>query len=279
MPVSGSIDIPHVSVHDHYIRKPITQKEKEKIKSFVGLFSVNEKAPDQITRAKAYIEQYSKFEQNSIYLDSAKRILNDQSPVQIEKNLGLLIQLHFLKQDFKQIITYVKKVGEEKCMNSLFVKQSYDNADAWACYHIAEAYYYSNQVQNSLKWFKKAVLLAPYHLDFRNKLGTVLASLNDLKAATSEYEFIIQQNPKYAPVYSNFGFIKLKQGLNAEAIKLYNIGLKLEPDNEALLLNLAGYFAYVKDKKQALMYLNRILKKNPGNQKAKIALQQINTLL
>ena len=29
MPKSGSIDIPHVTVHDHYIRKPITQKDKE----------------------------------------------------------------------------------------------------------------------------------------------------------------------------------------------------------------------------------------------------------
>ena len=31
MPVSGSSDIPHVTVHDHYIRKPITVKEKNKI--------------------------------------------------------------------------------------------------------------------------------------------------------------------------------------------------------------------------------------------------------
>ena len=27
MPKSGSLDIPHVTVHDHYIRKPIKQKE------------------------------------------------------------------------------------------------------------------------------------------------------------------------------------------------------------------------------------------------------------
>ncbi|MCX6297001.1 MAG: multiheme c-type cytochrome, partial [Bacteroidetes bacterium] len=32
MPNSGSIDIPHVSVHDHYIRKPIKKEEVKKIK-------------------------------------------------------------------------------------------------------------------------------------------------------------------------------------------------------------------------------------------------------
>jgi hypothetical protein len=31
MPLSGASDIPHVTVHDHYIRKPVTRREKEKL--------------------------------------------------------------------------------------------------------------------------------------------------------------------------------------------------------------------------------------------------------
>ena len=31
MPKSGSIDIPHVTVHDHYIRKPLKKDEVKKI--------------------------------------------------------------------------------------------------------------------------------------------------------------------------------------------------------------------------------------------------------
>ncbi|MFL5752056.1 MAG: multiheme c-type cytochrome, partial [Bacteroidia bacterium] len=75
MPKSGSIDIPHVTVHDHYIRKPITKKEKEKIKEFIGLFSINEKDPDKLTKARAYISQYEKFEWKPYYLDSALQLL------------------------------------------------------------------------------------------------------------------------------------------------------------------------------------------------------------
>jgi hypothetical protein len=73
MPRSGSIDIPHVTVHDHYIRKPTIKSEKEKVKQFMGLFAINDKQPDSLTRAKAYINQFEKFDQKTEHLDSAKK--------------------------------------------------------------------------------------------------------------------------------------------------------------------------------------------------------------
>jgi TolA-binding protein len=42
---------------------------------------------------------------------------------------------------------------------------------------------------------------------------------------------------------------------------------------------LAGYYAFVKNKKEAKRYLEIILKKNPKNQKAKMALEQVERLL
>jgi tetratricopeptide (TPR) repeat protein len=278
MPQSGATDIPHVSVHDHFIRKPITKKETDKIKQFLGLFSINEKNPDSLTRAKAYISQYDKFEQKAYYLDSAERLINDKGSTLI-KNLSTLIQLNFTKQNHRKIIDYVNEIGEEKCLNTVFVKQSYDNRDAWSSYHISEAYYYLNQKTKSLRWLTKSVQLAPFNLEFRTKLGSRLAESVDLEAAANQYQFIMRENPKYISAYSNLGFIRLQQGLPAEALRLYFIGEKLNPDNEALLLNLAGYFILKKDKKQAVVYLNKILKRNPGHQRAKSALKQVQEAL
>jgi len=275
MPSSGSTDIPHVSVHDHYIRKPITQQEKERIKTFVGLYSVNEKNPDALTRAKAYIDQYDKFEQKSIYLDSALQILKSEKDLQ--KAIRLLIHVYFTKQDFKQILTLVTTFGEQKC-DSLFKKQSFENKDAWAAYRIAEAYSNTGNVPNAIKWFKKSVHLAPYNLDFRNKLGSNLAAINNLTEATEQFEFIMTENPKFVSAYSNLGYIKLMQGFPAEAIRLYTIGKKLDPDNEALLLNLAGYYFFKKDKNSARKYLEEVLKRNPKNVKANSALQQLSRI-
>ncbi|MCE3229745.1 MAG: hypothetical protein K0S32_4296 [Bacteroidetes bacterium] len=278
MPVSGSTDIPHVSVHDHYIRKPITKNEKEKIKEFLGLFSVNEKNPDAQTKAKAYLNQYAKFEQNKIYLDSAAALLKDKG-AGLYNNIRLLLELCFIKQEFPKAISYVNTLGEERCLNVIFTKQTYDNADAWACYHIAESYSYTGDVQKSLKWFKQAIKLAPYNLDFRNKFGSALASVNDLHSAEEEFKFIVNENPKHVSALTNLGFIRLKQGKTLDAINLYNKALKYDPDYEPLLLNLAGYYAFMREKAQAVYYLQKILKKNPGNQTAKMALQQVNTML
>jgi nitrate/TMAO reductase-like tetraheme cytochrome c subunit len=276
MPLSGSTDIPHVSVHDHYIRKPITQKEKNKIKTFIGLYSVNEKNPDKLTRAKAYIDQYEKFDQNSTYLDSALRILNGSKDY--EKNYYALVQLYFIKQDFKAVLSLVNVIGEKKCYDSLCLKRSYSNRDAWAAYRIAESFYNTNNAENALKWFKRSVELAPYNLDFRNKLGSSLASMNDMDAAKFQFEFILKENPRVVSAYSNLGYINLAQGFTAEALRLYTLGEKLDPDNEALLLNLAGYYAFTKNKTFATVYLEKVLKKNPKNQKAINAMKQLNSI-
>ncbi|MDX2173521.1 MAG: tetratricopeptide repeat protein [Bacteroidota bacterium] len=279
MPVSGSTDIPHVSVHDHYIRKPITKVEKDKIKTFVGLYSINEKNPDKLTRARAYINQYEKFDQTLSYLDSAKALLNSEKTEDLFTNIRALIQLNFIQQNFKDVIMYVDKIGEVRCYNSLFIKQSYDNLDAWTCYRIAESYYYTNNLPSAIKWFKQAVKLAPFNLEFRNKYGSALASNKQLNEAENEFKFVLQQHPKNVSAYTNLGYIQLVKGFPAEAIRLYNLALKLDPDYEPLLLNLAGYFAYTKNNKQAKYYLEKIIKKNPENVKAKQALQQINTLI
>lgn len=277
MPISGSTDIPHVSVHDHYIRKLISQKEKNKIKTFVGLFSINEKNPDALTKAEAYINQYEKFDQNISYLDSAILLLKNSKD--LSKNIRALIQLYFIKQDFSRLLSSVNALGEQNCFDNLFIKQSYDNKDAWACYRIAEANYYRNNIPNAIKWFQKSVTLAPYNLDFRNKYGTILAGANNINEALAQFTFIVKENPNYVAAYSNLGYIKLTQGFPSEALRFYMLGIKLDPDNESLLLNLAAYYLNAHNQKIAQQYLEKVIKKNPENQKAKMVLKQIQSKL
>ena len=273
MPVSGSSDIPHVTVHDHYIRKPITVEEKNKIKTFIGLFAINEKKPDSLTIAKAYINQYDKFDTKNNYLDSALNYLSN--PKEFEKNRYALIQLYFIRNDFNAIITCLNKLGEARCLNELFIKKTYDNTDAWACYRIAESYYYQNQITKALMWFKRAIELAPYHLDFRNKYGTTLASTNQLSEAETQFNFILKENQKYVSAYSNLGYIKLLQGKESDALLLYKKGESIDPDNELLLLNLSAYYLYKHENKIAKKYLQHLHKLYPKNEKVNVALNKL----
>ena len=260
MPSSGSIDIPHVTVHDHYIRKPITKKEKDKIKEFIGLYAINEKDPSDKTKARAYIQQYEKFEQNKNYLDSAKKYLSTKTKEDIKNNLHDLIQLSFMTQDFKQILKYLVSIGEDNCYKQL-MNLSYDNKDAWASYHIAEAFYYTDQKKKSLTWFEKACKLANYNLDFKIKFGAVLAQSNLPKEAEQQFLFVIKENPKKASGYTNLGYLKLLQGKGNEALANYNKALALEPDSEPALLNLAGYYVSANNKLKALEIIKQILNK------------------
>lgn len=273
MPASGSVDIPHVTVHDHYIRKPIGKKEKDRIKTFVGLFSVNERSPDELTRARAYINQYDKFNADPCFLDSAALLLNRKHEPQ--KNCYALLQLCFIRQDYKKIVALVNELGESWCFEKKFVRRSYDNADAWASYRIAESFYNTGNIPSALKWFEHATQLAPYYPEFRNKYASALVSVNRLSDAEKQYTFLLEENPVFVPAFTNLGYIRLVQGRRAEALKLYTAAEKLDPDNEPLLLNLAGYYSALGDRIGAMKYLERVLKKNPANQKARTALQQL----
>jgi hypothetical protein len=277
MPSSGAIDIPHVSVHDHYIRKPISKTEKEKIKVFVGLFSINEKNPSALTKAKAYINQYDKFEQNKSYLDSAAYLLRDKSKESLEANSYALIHLYFIKNDFDQLIALVNTLGEPYLLEKKFIHQNFENTDAWAVYRIAEAFYYKNQLPRAIKWFEQAIKLAPYNLDFRNKMGSAYAKANNLNAAISQYEFIIKENPKKVNAYTNLAYIRLVQGATNEAENLLKRGYALDPDDEQLLLNYAQFYLIKNDKVNASKLLKQLLEKHPTNAIAKQALQQIQT--
>ncbi len=275
MPSSGSMDIPHVTVHDHYIRKPITKLEKEKIKTFVGLFSINEKNPSALTKARAYINQYDKFEQKKEYLDSARHYLSDKNKTEVEANFYALLQLYFIEQNFSKLLSYVNLLGETYLLEKKLTHSSYENTDAWAAYRIGESYYFTNQLPKAIKWFEHAIKLAPYHLDFRNKMGAAYAKANNLENAILQYQFILNENPKKVSAYTNLAYIRLLQGNATEAEKLLKKGIALDPDDEQLLLNYAQYYLLLQNKKQASVLLQHLLKKHPTNSNAKQALQQL----
>ena len=275
MPKSGSIDIPHVTVHDHYIRKPMTKKDKDGIKEFIGLHAINERNPSSYTKAKAYINQYEKFEGKLYCLDSAAFYLKDKTDADLKNNIDLLIQLYFNKNDFNKIVGYTNKLTDTYLINTKLIKKSYSNDDAWTCYRIGEAFSNLGDIQRAINYYKKSIDLAPYVLDFKNKYGAALAANNLLPNADKIFTEILKENPKHVSALTNLGFVKLRQGNVKEAELLYFKALALDPDYEALLLNIAGLYAYKKDFTKSVNYLERILKRNPNSPKAKDALMQM----
>lgn len=275
MPNSGAIDIPHVTVHDHFIRKPVKKEEIEKLKEFIGLYAVNEKDPSDAIKAKAYIQQYDKFDPNPVFLDSAKKYLSDKTINDVKQNFEELVHLYFIKQDFSKILMYVNQIGRETILTGTLTKKSWSNSNAWTVYRIGDAYSNLANVEDAYIFYKKANALAPYNLEFKNKLGTSLMAQNKVQEAMVVFSDILKENPKFVQALNNLGYANLVVGNITEAETFYKKALSLDPDYEPLLMNVAGFFIYKKNYTEAKQILNKVVKKNPANQQAKQVLEQL----
>ncbi len=275
MPKSGSIDIPHVTVHDHYIRRPMKKEDVEKIKEFIGLYAVNEKNPNNKIKAKAYIQQYDKFEYNPVYLDSAQKYLSEKTLNDVKENFETLVHLYFIKENFGKILSFVNQLGKENLLNTVLTKKSWSNDNAWTLYRIGEAFYNNKQITEAYLFYKKADELAPFNPEFKNKLGVSLMAQNKTAEGIKIFEATVKENPKFVQALNNLGYAYLVTGKTIEAESIYKKALALDPDYEPLLMNLAGFHIFKKNYKEAQQILKTILKKNPQNTQAQQVLEQL----
>lgn len=273
MPENKTADIPHVRIHDHRIMIPVSEEEKKKVKKLIGIVAINNTNPDRETVAKAYINYFEKFGYDPIVLDSALKYISMNDVSEINKNIRSIIHVYFLKKEYDKVVEYVKQ-----CNNVLkkFNDKSYDNDDAWTCYRIAESYNNIGDAETALVYYKQAYSLAPLDPRFSNEYAQHLAMKGRYQEASVLFETIIKMQPLYAPPYCNLGYLYLSVHNDVEkANQLNESALALDPDYEAALMNKAAILLITKKSKEAIKIINRVLKINPENVKAKLAIKQI----
>lgn len=265
MPHNGSIDIPHVAVTDHYIRKrPVDNVTKDKINKFIGLKCFNNDKVDAITTARAYMEFYERFNQSRSLLDSTLKYLSMQQDVEAtQKQNRDYIRVYFLLEDYNKVLEYAAAL------------QPAQINDAWTAYRIGESYSKTRNAKAALTWYERAVKLWPNALDFQNKYGTCLLSLQDITAAQKVFAFIIAENPKHMLANSNLGFVYMQQGNTTMAYEFLNRAHDLDPDHEQTLINLAVWHHNNGTDDKARKYLLQLLKRHPGNEQAKAMLADL----
>ncbi len=280
MPKGNTIDIPHVITTDHYIRIPVKKKDKEKVKKFITLYDVNNPNPSAYTRGRAFIQQFSSFESDKpLLLDSAKHYFLDDSPADIKKSFASLVDISFYKINYQKILYYVSIVSPKYLFDSILTHEDYSNADAWTAYRIGEAYFQMNDLGNAYSFYKRATDLAPYVLEFENKLGVALGALNKNNEAEKVYDYILSQNPEYISALTNKGFLELQKGNVEGAKQYYDKALSYNPDDRQALMNTAGWYGYKKQYDKTKEYLELVLKKYPDDTQAKNLLGKIDVLL
>lgn len=273
MPFNGTIDIPHVSVHDHKIGIPVKKATIQKIKEFAGIVAINNPNPPDRAKASAYINYFEKFGMGAEMLDSALHYLPQNTPQDISRNFRQLIQVYFLKRDYQAVLRIVSQSGD---IYSSLTKRSYANEDGWTCYRIGEAFKNTGDNISAEKYYKRCYELVPLDPAFANEYAEILAANGKYNEAMQLFNTIIKMQPRFAPAYSNLGYLVLSVERNTEkSLSLIDKALQLNPDYTSALLNKAAWYAVTGNNNGAIVYLKRVLTVDPGNVKASMALKQI----
>ncbi len=263
MPISGSIDIPHVTIHDHYIRKPIPESEKNKIENFIGLQAATDAAVDEWTRAKAYLHFYESYSPQPSMLDSAAYYLQQSQERNPLKLLEVKVHLLYLQENFAALIEAANTLPLSKIK------------DGWTAYRIGEAFLQQKQYEKAADYFGKSLEILPLNLDFKNKLGVAVMELGNIEGAKKLFESILGESQQHIAALTNLGFVEVNLGALKEAERLYTEALTLSPDYVPALLNMAGLYLLRRNELKAKKLVQRVLELQPDNEQAKVILRQL----
>jgi len=112
----------------------------------------------------------------------------------------------------------------------------------------------------------------PLNLDFEEKLGATYLALNKQKEAKKVFEFVLRENPKRPVALTNLGYIYILEMDIPKSMELYDKAIALDPDYEQALINKAAILLLLKKKEAAKNLLQRVLRINPENERARMLL-------
>lgn len=272
MPASGSIDIPHVSVHDHWVRKNGKIIDTTGIGEFVGLIAVNNKKPSNRSKAMAYLQQYERFNANNFLLDSALFFLYK---FDANKNdLRLWTHYFYLKSQYDKVVNLIETRNLSNVLDELSL-ESYDNNQAWTAYRIGESFSTLGRINEALLFYKKAAELAPFVPDFSNKLGVAYLKLNELETAKEIFITLLKESPSHKEGLNNLGYCYLLDNDLDNAERYFKKTLKLDSDYKLAWLNLANVYSQKESKILLTKCLKEVLRIDPDHENAKQLLKKL----
>jgi hypothetical protein len=229
MPKSSSSDIPHVSITDHKISVPFSDKKDKG--EFLSLYCVNNPNPSDLSKAKAYLKHYESFDKNPILLDSAKMFLDRCDK---QESSPFYIQYYYLKNQYKNIIQYSESIELSKLHNKLI------NRDLGLVYfRIAEAYNHFSFSEKSYKFYLLSLDYSSANLDYQLKTSVLEIKMSNFETAKNRLLKIIKMNPNYEKAYYNLGLIYLNVEKDIDKAKEYfQKAISLNPDYKLAIENL-----------------------------------------
>jgi tetratricopeptide (TPR) repeat protein len=271
MPRTGSIDIPHVTITDHYIRKDygggnnLTVEEVDNVRRFLGLECLTEESPSLHNRVEAYLDFYEKYSAQAYVLDSAFSYLKQISSTDAHY-LPLAVHYWYLMGNYQEIT---------KLTNQFKPAQT---KDKWMAYRVGESHFRLGNLSVAQGYFNRAVELEPFNLDLLNKKASTLAMDGQNGEAKKVYEQMLGLYPKSKEALTNLAYLNMLEFSWAKADTLLGKALGLDPDYEQALLNRTILYIEIREKEKARIWADKLMKVNPNSEKGRQLLQMIRSI-
>lgn len=258
MPTSGTSDIPHVRITDHYIRVPdqATGRKSptgEEAKRFLRLANLVEMDPPPANRAEGFMTYYELVTDRPGMLDSASVLLGRARRADPEADFSRsLIRLWFLRGDWPSIRSHVRENPDA------------DLEDAWTLYRVGEAFAQFGETGPALAYVERAVALAPLNVRFLDRLGVLRTEAGDVERAVETFDRLLSLNPKFEQTWTNRGYARLLLGDFAGAEADYRQAMALDPDAELAMAGLASLYLNTGRIEEARALAMELLRRRPG---------------
>lgn len=276
MPTSGTWDIPHVAITDHYIRVPegetrgpsrggrgapahgagsgtVAPARVDSLRRMVRLAAVVPASPTDRDVAEGFMSYYEEVTNRPGLLDSADLRLQRALRTASEQTLGRsLVRLRFLQGDFAAVRALAPTVDGA-------------DPDAWTLYRIGEAFVKAPDPTTALGYLKRAVDKAPFHLRFRQVLASTYGAAGQFDASLAAYDALLAEDPTFEDALNNRGFVHLQRGNLAAAEADFLGALRLAPNLEMALANVTSLYANTGRIDVAQAYAERLVRHVPGN--------------
>jgi hypothetical protein len=255
MPKSGTADIPHVTVHDHYIHKPSGTQKQVSLGNPVGLYAVNNPNPKPAMQLQAYLTWFEKFDANPVYLKNAQSLLS--------------------KGNMEQEIHYHYAHGQWDKIMAISARLNTSEISAWTAYRTGKAFDKAQKTENALSWYRIAVEKMPLQADFGAELGNALIRTKRFTEAIDVLSKTLKQQTKHELTLMNLGVAEWLNGNSGKALVYLKKTVSLFPDNENARLYLAEIYLKLGDKSQARVQLTEALRIQPDNREAREMLERL----
>ncbi len=235
MPASGSIDIPHVSITDHYIRKDYTPKHQngKKKGQFLGLELLTKVTGTPLEMAEGYLALYDKFVAEPAMLDSAETWLERDRSQEGERHMRIGVHLDFARRRYS-------------ALSGMADSRDTTGLDGWTAYRIGEGCLNMRRPQRAATFLKRAVSQEPYNLEFREKYGLALGMLGQIQPAKQAFLWVLKEDAARPLALTNLGYLHAISGDLTAAEAYYRQALKLDPDFGQAKENLKALLAVKK---------------------------------